>query len=74
MVLVTEWAEFKQIDPVWAATLVRVPIIIDGRNTLDAHAWRAAGWTYQGLGRPQPRWSSLSRPVISAGSITGGRA
>ncbi|TFC12015.1 UDP-glucose/GDP-mannose dehydrogenase family protein [Cryobacterium algoritolerans] len=52
VVLVTEWAEFKQIDPVWAATLVRVPIIIDGRNTLDAAAWRAAGWTYQGLGRP----------------------
>ena len=52
VVLVTEWAEFKQIDPVWAATLVRVPIIIDGRNTLDAAAWRAAGWTYLGLGRP----------------------
>ncbi|TFC68581.1 UDP-glucose/GDP-mannose dehydrogenase family protein [Cryobacterium sp. TMT2-4] len=52
IVLVTEWAEFKQIDPVWAATLVRVPIIIDGRNTLDAVAWRAAGWTYLGLGRP----------------------
>ena len=52
VVLVTEWAEFKQIDPVWAASLVRVPIIIDGRNTLDAAAWRAAGWTYLGLGRP----------------------
>ncbi|TFD30216.1 UDP-glucose dehydrogenase family protein [Cryobacterium cryoconiti] len=52
VVLVTEWAEFKQIDPVWAAALVRVPIIIDGRNTLDAAAWRAAGWTYLGLGRP----------------------
>ncbi|TFB95880.1 UDP-glucose/GDP-mannose dehydrogenase family protein [Cryobacterium sp. HLT2-28] len=52
VVLVTEWAEFKKIDPIWAAGLVRVPIIIDGRNTLDAAAWRAAGWTYQGLGRP----------------------
>ncbi|MBG6058655.1 UDPglucose 6-dehydrogenase [Cryobacterium sp. MP_M5] len=52
VVLVTEWAEFKQIDPVWAASLVRSRIIIDGRNTLDAAAWRAAGWTYQGLGRP----------------------
>ena len=52
VVLVTEWPEFRQIDPVWAATLVRTPIIIDGRNTLDAAAWRAAGWTYQGIGRP----------------------
>jgi UDP-glucose 6-dehydrogenase len=42
VVLVNEWAEFKEIDPVWAATLVRVPIIIDAHNTLDAAAWRAA--------------------------------
>jgi len=52
VVLVTEWPEFKEIDPVWAATLVRTPTIIDGRNTLDVAAWRAAGWTYIGLGRP----------------------
>jgi UDPglucose 6-dehydrogenase len=52
VVLVTEWPEYRSIDPVWAKTLVRTPIIIDGRNTLDAAAWRAAGWTYVGLGRP----------------------
>jgi UDPglucose 6-dehydrogenase len=37
-VLVTEWAEFKQINPVWAAMLVRVPLIIDARSNLDAGA------------------------------------
>ncbi|WP_394769543.1 UDP-glucose dehydrogenase family protein [Lacisediminihabitans sp.] len=52
VVLVTEWPEFAGIDPVWAAGLVRNPTIIDGRNKLDAAAWRAAGWTYHGLGRP----------------------
>ena len=52
VVLVTEWPEFRSIDPVWAATLVETPIIVDGRNTLDAATWRAAGWTYYGLGRP----------------------
>lgn len=52
VVLVTEWPGFRSIDPVWAATLVKTPTIIDGRNTLDAEAWRAAGWTYIGLGRP----------------------
>ncbi|MBK4346437.1 UDP-glucose dehydrogenase family protein [Lacisediminihabitans changchengi] len=52
VVLVTEWPEFAEIDPVWAAGLVRTSVIIDGRNKLDAAAWRAAGWTYQGLGRP----------------------
>jgi UDPglucose 6-dehydrogenase len=52
VVLVTEWPEFVDIDPVWAATLVKTRTIIDGRNALDAAAWRAAGWTYRGMGRP----------------------
>jgi UDPglucose 6-dehydrogenase len=52
VVLVTEWPEFVDIDPVWAATLVKSRTIIDGRNALDAAAWRAAGWTYRGMGRP----------------------
>ncbi|TFC89889.1 UDP-glucose/GDP-mannose dehydrogenase family protein [Cryobacterium sp. TMT4-31] len=52
VVLVTEWPEFKSIDPEWAAGLVNTRTIIDGRNTLDATAWRATGWKYYGLGRP----------------------
>jgi UDPglucose 6-dehydrogenase len=52
VVLVTEWPEFKNIDPVWAASLVRTRTVVDGRNTLDARAWRDAGWSYFGLGRP----------------------
>ena len=51
VVLVTEWKQFRDIDPIWAAGLVRKPIIVDGRNCLDAQKWRAAGWTYQGMGR-----------------------
>ncbi|WP_374947016.1 UDP-glucose dehydrogenase family protein [Agreia sp.] len=52
VVLVTEWDEFRHMDPAWARQLVKAATIIDGRNTLDAAAWRAAGWTYIGLGRP----------------------
>jgi UDPglucose 6-dehydrogenase len=52
VVLVTEWPEFVDIDPVWAAGLVKTRTIIDGRNALDPAAWRAAGWTYFGMGRP----------------------
>jgi UDPglucose 6-dehydrogenase len=52
VVLVTEWPEFRTLDPVWAASLVRTPSVIDGRNSYDSAAWRAAGWTYKGLGRP----------------------
>lgn len=52
VVLVTEWPQFRNIDPEWAASLVKRKLIIDGRNCLDAEAWRAAGWTYRGMGRP----------------------
>ena len=52
VVLVTEWNEYRHLDPVWAGELVGVRSVIDGRNCLDAKAWREAGWTYKGLGRP----------------------
>jgi UDPglucose 6-dehydrogenase len=52
VVLVTEWAEFRNLDPEWARGLVGTPLIIDGRNALDRNRWRAAGWTYRGFGRP----------------------
>ncbi|WP_129662654.1 UDP-glucose dehydrogenase family protein [Phytoactinopolyspora endophytica] len=48
----TEWREFRELDPERVANVVNSHNIIDGRNCLDADAWRAAGWTYRGLGRP----------------------
>ena len=48
----TEWAEFREIDPVALGEVVAQRNIVDGRNCLDVEAWRAAGWTYRGLGRP----------------------
>ena len=49
-VLVTEWTEFVQLD--WAAAydLMRSPIVIDGRNALDADALVALGFSYEGIG------------------------
>jgi len=52
VVLVTEWREYRDLDPAATAQLVDQAVIFDGRNVLDAAAWRAAGWTYRGLGRP----------------------
>jgi UDPglucose 6-dehydrogenase len=52
VVLVTEWQEYRDLDPVALKELVRTPLIIDGRNILDPEQWRAAGWTYLGMGRP----------------------
>lgn len=52
VVLVTEWREYRSLDPVETARLVAGARVIDGRNVLDPVAWRAAGWEYKGLGRP----------------------
>ena len=48
----TEWREFRDMDPEVLGAVVRERRIVDGRNALDAERWRAAGWTYRALGRP----------------------
>ncbi|MGA7206461.1 MAG: UDP-glucose/GDP-mannose dehydrogenase family protein [Specibacter sp.] len=49
--LLTEWPEFTALDPAAVAAVVRRTAVLDGRNALDANAWRAAGWDYRGIGR-----------------------
>ncbi|MDQ2701198.1 MAG: UDP-glucose/GDP-mannose dehydrogenase family protein [Actinomycetota bacterium] len=51
-VLVTEWSEFQELDWAEAAAKMRRPLIIDGRNYLDADTMLRAGFTYEGIGRP----------------------
>jgi UDPglucose 6-dehydrogenase len=48
----TEWQEFRELDPHALATGVSERTILDARNCLDAAKWRTAGWLYRGLGRP----------------------
>jgi UDPglucose 6-dehydrogenase len=50
-VLVTEWPEFAELDWGDAAKRMKTALLIDGRNFLDADALRAAGFTYEGIGR-----------------------
>jgi UDPglucose 6-dehydrogenase len=52
VLLLTEWAEFREMDPAKLAGVVAAPRIVDGRNALEPASWRAAGWTYRALGRP----------------------
>ncbi|WP_460446318.1 UDP-glucose dehydrogenase family protein [Angustibacter aerolatus] len=49
----TEWREFRELDPATVGDVVRSKSIVDGRNALDPARWRAAGWTYRALGRPR---------------------
>ncbi|OIV38606.1 UDP-glucose 6-dehydrogenase [Mangrovactinospora gilvigrisea] len=49
----TEWQEFRDMDPSELEGAVSEKRILDGRNVLDPDKWRTAGWTYRALGRPQ---------------------
>ncbi|MEX0620002.1 MAG: UDP-glucose/GDP-mannose dehydrogenase family protein [Solirubrobacterales bacterium] len=53
-VIVTEWPEFLEIDWVAAAEHMNRPLVIDGRNFLEAGHLRTEGFTYEGIGLPPP--------------------
>jgi len=48
----TEWTDYRAVDPDALRAIVASPVLIDGRCTLDAAVWRAAGWTVLVPGRP----------------------
>ncbi|CAB4865541.1 unannotated protein [freshwater metagenome] len=51
VLLLTEWNEFRSLDPLTLKDLVAQPIMIDGRNVLDRQLWADSGWTIHSLGR-----------------------
>jgi UDPglucose 6-dehydrogenase len=52
LLLLTEWEQYRSLDPYELGSRVSSLRVLDGRNVLDAAKWRAAGWLYRGLGRP----------------------
>jgi UDPglucose 6-dehydrogenase len=51
VLLLTEWRQYRDLDPVEFGRVVHRKSVLDGRNALDREAWTAAGWTYRALGR-----------------------
>ena len=49
--VLTEWRQFRELEPADLDRVVRQRSIIDGRNCLDRDKWRGAGWLYRGIGR-----------------------
>jgi UDPglucose 6-dehydrogenase len=50
--LLTEWDEFKKLDFKKILSLVRHPVLLDGRNLYEPNQMRKIGWTYKSVGRP----------------------
>ncbi|QZY46725.1 UDP-glucose dehydrogenase family protein [Mycolicibacterium austroafricanum] len=51
VLVLTEWREFVELDPVLLADTVRAKVVVDGRNCLDVGQWQQAGWQVFALGR-----------------------
>jgi len=52
-VIVTEWPELASLASPEVRAAMAHPLIVDGRNLLDPEATQAAGFTYEGIGRPR---------------------
>ncbi|MFD7547101.1 UDP-glucose dehydrogenase family protein [Streptomyces sp. NPDC059816] len=48
----TEWREFRELDPARLGAVARERVVLDGRNALDPAVWRSAGWAFRAMGRP----------------------
>jgi UDPglucose 6-dehydrogenase len=51
VLVLTEWRQYRELDPVAFGRIVKQKRVLDGRNALDRDAWEAAGWSYRALGR-----------------------
>ncbi|NJN85775.1 MAG: UDP-glucose/GDP-mannose dehydrogenase family protein [Leptolyngbyaceae cyanobacterium SL_7_1] len=51
LVLVTDWAQFRDLDYAKMSKLMNHPVIIDGRNFLDQEALERMGYRFVGIGR-----------------------
>ncbi|MCZ2846586.1 UDP-glucose dehydrogenase family protein [Modestobacter sp. VKM Ac-2978] len=51
VLVLTEWQQYRDLDPVAFGKVVGQKRMLDGRNALDRDRWVAAGWTYRALGR-----------------------
>jgi UDPglucose 6-dehydrogenase len=52
LVLITEWNEFRHVDPEEIKKRLRTPVLFDGRNILNPSRIRSVGFTYYGIGVP----------------------
>ncbi|MFX1757347.1 UDP-glucose dehydrogenase family protein [Rhodococcus sp. As11] len=51
VLVLTEWSEFRNIEPSELGKHVRQRTVLDGRNCLERSSWVKAGWSYRALGR-----------------------
>jgi|UniRef100_A0A7C6EEG9 UDPglucose 6-dehydrogenase len=51
LAILTEWDEFRNLDWVKMKSLLKLPIVVDGRNMFDPQKMSELGFIYRGVGR-----------------------
>jgi UDPglucose 6-dehydrogenase len=51
ILLLTEWPEFRSLEPQNLSGIMRSKNVVDARNIFDSSEWRSAGFTHIGVGR-----------------------
>jgi len=72
LVVMTPWDEFQQPDWDRVKSLLRMPVVFDGRNFYDPAELVGMGFAYVGFGRPQvtrlpagPLYASYSQMAVN---------
>ena len=69
VLLLTEWDEYRRLNPSLAGQLVRRRVVLDARNVLDTGAWQEEGWVVRGLGTSA---GTLNPDTLSTGTLGAG--
>jgi UDPglucose 6-dehydrogenase len=69
-VIVTEWDELRGLASEQLREAMARPLIIDGRNLLDPAEARAAGFAYEGIGRPSSPFEGLPETAEREQKVT----
>jgi len=66
LLILTDWAEFAELDLVKLHGSLRYPIVVDGRNLYDPKVMQEHGFTYMSVGRPaaMPTRSAATADVL----------
>jgi UDPglucose 6-dehydrogenase len=51
LVVLTEWPQFVDVDPIDVGNVMKVRSVVDARNLLERTKWTAHGFSYIGVGR-----------------------
>jgi UDPglucose 6-dehydrogenase len=63
VIVATEWDEFRNLDLIKLRSVMRTPLIADGRNLFDPIVTREAGFIYFGVGLPDEH-NALAKAMI----------